>query len=106
MWQNLAADENPGSITPSSEIWVSRLDGNPPELGERQAGGAAYWLDDDRLILVTRMGPKNIYGLKLYTLSTKTTTSLLTVANLRGVSIAPGARHVMYYAPINVKSLV
>jgi Tol biopolymer transport system component len=99
MWQTLAADEIPGSVTPSSEIWVTKLDGNPPELVQKQAGGAAYWLDDDRLLLVTRVGQTNVFDLKLYTLSTNTTTSLLTVANLRGLTVAPGGRYVMYYAP-------
>src|SRR5258708_38235281 len=100
MWQNLAADENPGSITPSSEIWVARLDGNPPELVQRQAGGAAYWLGDYRLLLVTRVGQNNIYKFKLYRLSANTKHSLLNIAVLRGVSAAPGGCIQLHCAPL------
>jgi hypothetical protein len=99
MWQYLPADVVPGTAAPTSEIWIAKPDGSDLQMVARQSGGAAYWLDDDRLLLLTRKNFTNRWTLNLYSLTSKVVTQLVEVENLRGLSIAPGGGYVMYFSP-------
>jgi Tol biopolymer transport system component len=99
LWQYSTADNVPNYSPPSSEIWIARPDGTEPTLLLQKQAGGFYWLDDDRILLVTREDKTNISDLDIYTISTKSTARLIRVMNLRNMSIAPGGRSLMYYAP-------
>ncbi len=99
LWQYSSADNVPNYAPPSSEVWIARLDGTEPTLLLQKQAGSVYWLDDNRILLVTRENKTNIYDLDIFTISTKTTEPLLKVENLRNLSVAPGGHSLMYYAP-------
>jgi hypothetical protein len=100
LWHRHPADNIPGSLPPATEIWVSALDGSSRQLVKVQQGGAVYWLDEDRLLLVEPIGRTYRYILSLYTLSTGRSETMLPEAGyLRGLAVAPGGQHVLIYAP-------
>jgi hypothetical protein len=78
---------------------MARLDGTEPTLLLQKQAGSIYWLDDNRILLVTREDKTNISDLDIYTISTKTSIPLIKVMNLRNLSVAPGGHSLMYYAP-------
>lgn len=97
LWVRTSGDSVPGGTPPRSEIWVSNHDGSNPQRIVQQQGGSATWLDDDRLLISRREPNSNISTLSVYTLSTGQTKLLLSAAGLRGLSISPGGRHILYY---------
>lgn len=97
LWMRNPADSVPGSAPSRSEVWIANYDGSGRTLIGTQQGGSAAWLDDDRLMLSIREPNSTITTISVYTISTGQTTRLISASGMRGVSISPGGRHIMYY---------
>jgi hypothetical protein len=87
----------PGAAPSRAEVWIGLPNGEQSRPIMAQQGGGATWLDDDRIMLTTRETGTNITTVSVYTISTGQTSPLFSAANLRGLSVAPGGLHVMYY---------
>ena len=97
LWQRQPADSIPGSQPPLTEIWVSSLDGAQRNLIKTQNGGSVLWLDEDRLLMSTRPQNSLMTTLTAYTISTGQEQKLLEVKSMRGLSIGPSGRLLMFY---------
>ncbi len=100
LWQVFPADPVPGVTPPTTEIWIANVDDQGVSGATRiatQPGGSVSWLDDDRLLFSQREGLTDVSSLTIYTLSTAQSQVLLTGKNIRGVSVAPGGKHLLYY---------
>jgi hypothetical protein len=97
LWQRFPGDAVPGDAPPLTEVWVSDIDGNNRGIATTQTGGAVYWLDDDRILLVAREGQTQFSKFSIYDLRDKTTTPYFRTENLRGIYVAPGGRHIVFY---------
>jgi hypothetical protein len=97
LWTRNLGDSVPGAPPPRSEIWIANVDGSARTLIRPQQGGSVAWLDDDRLMLSTREPNSRITTISIYTISTEQTVRLISADNMRGVSISPGGRHLLYY---------
>jgi Tol biopolymer transport system component len=102
LWQYSDADNVPNFATPSAEVWIARLNGGVAQLLMKQPAGALYWLDDDRFLSATREDKPDttdVYDLSIHTISTGQNDPLTKLKNLRGLSVAPGGKSIMYYTP-------
>jgi hypothetical protein len=99
MWQYLPSDPVPGSSVPNTEIWLAQPDGKKLQMIMQPRAGSVYWLDDDRILVLARKTNTNRSTLKIYTISTGIQTDLWEAENLRGLSVAPGGRYIMFYTP-------
>jgi murein DD-endopeptidase MepM/ murein hydrolase activator NlpD len=100
LWHRYPADDIPGGIPPATELWVSALDGSNRQLAKVQQGGSVYWLDEDRLLLSEPIGRANKFRLSILTLNTLGLETMLPEAGyMRGLSVAPGGKHILIYAP-------
>ncbi len=97
LWRYAPADTVPGTNPPKTDVWTSNLDGSGLSLVITQRGGSAYWLDDDRILLVRRQEQTNVAVLSVFSISTRQNQMLLTATNLRDLSISPGGQYLMYY---------
>jgi hypothetical protein len=97
LWQRLPADSIPGSPPPLSEIWISNVDGTERTLLMTQSGGSVMWLDEDRLLLTRR--PQNSLNTSLivHTISTGAQQELISLRSMRGLSVGPSGRLLMFY---------
>jgi hypothetical protein len=97
LWQVIPADNIPGEAPPLTEVWTANPDGSGRQRIVRQAGGSALWLDEERLLL-TRREPNSLnIALVVHTLGTGEERILASQPFLRGMYIAPGGRHLIYY---------
>jgi hypothetical protein len=97
LWQVFPRVAVPGTQPPDTQVWIANVDGTGRKQLFTQAGGSVNWLDDDRLLTSVRKPNSLTSGLAIYTLSTGKSDPLLTADNLRGVAIAPGGGHLLYY---------
>lgn len=97
LWQRFPSDPVPGNAPPLTEVWVSDLDGNNRGIITIQSGGSVYWLDDDRILLVAREGQTLFSKMSIYDLRDKSTTALFRAENMRGISVAPGGKQLLFY---------
>ncbi|MCC7450204.1 MAG: M23 family metallopeptidase [Anaerolineae bacterium] len=100
LWQAFPTDPVPGVTPPNTEIWIANVGDNGVSGATRvasQPGGSVYWLDDDRLMFSRREGLTDVSSLTIYTLSTAQSQVLLTGKNIRGTSVAPGGKRLLYY---------
>ncbi len=105
LWQRFPSDAVPGDLPPQTEIWIANPDGTERTLLSVQPGGSVVWLDDDRILLSRREGQTDTFVLSIYTISSHSTQSLLTAKNVRGVSVAPGGEHILYYLPFQANPI-
>lgn len=97
LWQRIPADNIPGETPPLTELWVANPDGSDRRLIGTQSGGSVLWLDEDRL-LFTRREPNSLtITLIAHTISTGEQRTLYSAPFLRGMYIAPGGQHLMFY---------
>lgn len=99
LWHRHPADDIPGGIAPLTEIWISSADGSGRDLIRTQNGGSVYWLDEDRVLIVEPIGRTNQRKLMIYTIPSRRTDDLVTVRDLRGLSVAPGGAIILFYLP-------
>jgi Tol biopolymer transport system component len=97
LWRVLPKDDVPGLNPPLTAIWIANVDGSEPRVVRYQEGGGAIWLDDDRVLFMTREGRTTISAISILTLSTGEITPLLTEQNMLGLTVAPGGKYIMYY---------
>jgi len=97
LWRVEPKDDVPGLDPPTITIFIANIDGSGRKAIRSQEGGDANWLDDDRVLFVTREGRTTISALSIYTISTGEIVPLVTEQNMYGLSIAPGGRSIMYY---------
>jgi hypothetical protein len=97
LWQRFPADAVPGNAPPKTEVWVSKVNGDDRRVLTIQTGGSVYWLDEDRVLLAAREGETLFTSMSIYQLSTKTITPLYRAENIRGLSVAPGGKHISFY---------
>ncbi|MBX3083674.1 MAG: M23 family metallopeptidase [Anaerolineae bacterium] len=97
LWQRLPADSIPGSPPPLTEIWISNVDGSGRTLLMTQSGGSVTWLDEDRLLLSRRPQNSLTTSLIVYTISTGEQKPLIDLKSMRGLSVGPSGRLLLFY---------
>lgn len=98
LWHVLPADDIPGEkFSPLSEIWIARPDGSERKLIRTQQGGAVYWLDYDRILIVETVQKKSDITLDIYSIRTGKIDVLAKLHTVRGLTVAPGGSYLMYY---------
>jgi hypothetical protein len=96
LWDRIYSDPIPGAAPPRVDNVVASLDGSRHQVLNTLPGVSSSWLDDDRVLLARRVPNTNTSELSIYTLSTSAAQPLLTATFLRGVSIAPGGKYLVY----------
>lgn len=88
----------PGQVAPETRIWVSDISGENAQQIFAQAGGNASWIDGSRL-LVSLPIPGNRQGtsLSIYDTTDSTSFALGEWTSMRGTSVAPGGKRLMFY---------
>jgi hypothetical protein len=97
LWQHPLGDSVPGLGAPQVEIWFSRIDGSERTRLLTMPGVGALWLDDDRLLLSVWDTRTNVLTMLSHELSTGKQRLLYQNRRVRGLSIAPGGEHIMFY---------
>lgn len=97
LWQRFPSDPVPGNSPPLTEVWVSSIETDDRRIITIQPGGSVHWLDDDRILLSAREGITLYSRLSIYDLRDKSITPLFRAENVRGLSVAPGGKQIMFY---------
>lgn len=102
LWVVRYGQSVPGTPPPTTEFWVSDINGQNGRALRTHPGGTAYWLDGDRVLLsLPDFNNNRRQILMVYDLNTGTNFTLGTFEGMRGVSIAPGGGTVMFYLSFN-----
>lgn len=106
LWHVRPSEYFPGFL-PSTEVWISGVEGIPePRLVKIQRGGAVYWLDETRLLLVETENKTQRNTLSILSVASGRQTPLGTFDNLRRLSISPGGKYVAFLLPFQTSETV
>ncbi|MFW5748269.1 MAG: M23 family metallopeptidase [Chloroflexota bacterium] len=95
-WTTRSAGVLPGQARPIASVWVADLDGYNARQIASEPDLSGRWLDADRLLLSQRSsGPQTT--LSVYDLRDNSRFTLGTFDNIRGLTVAPGGAHLMFY---------
>jgi hypothetical protein len=99
MWTIRRGVQVPGQEPPPLEVWVSDVSGENARMLVSQRGGSALWLDAAR-VLVTET-ERQVSTLTVHNVIDSTSFILGTFTRLRGLTVAPGGAHLMFYLTFN-----
>lgn len=99
LWLIRTGEEFPNYPLPRMEIWVSAASGEDARLVHVQSGGAAWWLDETRLLLIEGKPGSAEHRLSIASLRTGQIEPLATLNYLRWLSVAPGGKYLMFLLP-------
>lgn len=86
----------PGQTRPQSRVYVSAINGDNPREIFAMAGADAQWMNDDQ-ILISARNERRETTLYTYTLSDASLVSLGQWREMRGLSVSPGGRYILFY---------
>ncbi len=95
LWQAQYGRAVPGGTPPPVEIWVSNIDGSNPRQLLAQPRISASWLDANRLLISS--SERTVTTLAVYNLGDDSQFVLGSWDRLRGLSLAPGGGHILFY---------
>lgn len=97
LWETTNGRFVPGGAQPIITIWMSDINGENGRLVREQRGGAASWLDSDRLLLSVPTADLQVRSLSVLNVVTGEETPLGIFRTLRNLSIAPGGDSLLFY---------
>jgi len=95
VWTVRGGSSIPGQSAPPSSVWISNLEGTNAQQIVSEPGASAIWLDADRL-LISVPGERRLVTYSVFNTRDSTRFELGTWRNLRGMSVAPGGRRLMF----------
>lgn len=95
MWQQFSSESVPGGAEPTVRLTVSDVRGENQKPYDLAAGADAMWLDETRLLLTVSERP--YVTLAIFNTLDDRVVVLGRWYRPRGLSVAPGGRHVLFY---------
>lgn len=97
LWPLRTGRSIPGSSPRPTAYWTSALDGSTPRIITEQRGGSAWWIDDNRILVSSRLENSQSQTYSVFDLRDDASYTLGVWERVRGVRVSPGGQYLIFY---------